>query len=129
MSFIQQASLIDVRVDWVTCSYMPARHAMRVSPQKPSSSWHKAQAYGVLLGTQGLDLGLTALRLVSQEEDMRAGLALIASIRKRLCNLPGELVADEEWRVRFPDTTCGASIRLSWCKLGCVSSGTCACCS
>ena len=95
----------------MTCSYMPSRHAMRI-PLKSSTGWHRAQAYGVLLVAQGLDLGLTALRLVSHEEDMQAGLALITSIRKRLCNLPGELVADEMWRVHLPDTTCGAPVRV-----------------
>ena len=49
------------------------------------------------------------LRLISKEDDLRAGLALAASLRKRLTHLPGNLAADEGLRVRTlsPDS-CGA---------------------
>lgn len=48
------------------------------------------------------------LRHISEEEDRPAGLALISSIRKRMLNLPGDLAADKEWRVRL---TMPASVR------------------
>ena len=54
---------------------------------------------------QTVDLGVNALRLTLREQDDAAGLALIASLRKRLLNLPPELAADETWRVRLPRVT------------------------
>ena len=50
-------------------------------------------------------LGVDALRLVSKEGDRRVALALIATMRKRLNSLPGELACDGKWRVRSPATT------------------------
>ena len=43
---------------------------------------------------------------ISKEEDEAAGLALISSIRKRVLNLPGDLAADKEWRVRLTMQAC-----------------------
>ena len=65
-----------------------------------SSAWQRAQEQRNL-DAQAIELGVAALRLISTEDDRPAGLALIASIRKRLYSLPSELAAEEMWRVRL----------------------------
>ena len=56
---------------------------------------------------------------ISEDEDELAGLALISSIRKRVMNLPGDLAADKEWRVRLTIKACvdakDFAVKVSWC--------------
>ena len=49
--------------------------------------------------------------LISSKGDRPAGLALIASIRKRLYSLPSGVVAEERWRVRLPKAACAELTR------------------
>ena len=49
---------------------------------------------------QSVALGVCVARLISREDETPAGLALIASLRKRLVNLPREIAGDHLWRVR-----------------------------
>ena len=53
------------------------------------------------LTAQSIMVALSVLRLVTKDDDGLAGLALISSLRKRLCNLPGNLATDKAWRVRL----------------------------
>ena len=55
-------------------------------------------------------MAVSVLHLVSKEDDRQAGLALVASLRKRLMNLPGDLAADETWRVRSSASAGGLGI-------------------
>ena len=64
-----------------------------------------AQSHGALMlhgCAQSINLGACVARLTLSEEETPAGLALIASLRKRLANLPSDLAADKLWRVRWP---------------------------
>ena len=61
---------------------------------------------------QSLVVALKVLQLVTKEEDRPATLALISSLRKRLVNLPGNLAADEAWRVRLHGLNSTALSRL-----------------
>ena len=49
---------------------------------------------------QSYAVAMSVLRLITKVDDRLAGLALVSSLRKRLSNLPGNLAADETWRVR-----------------------------
>lgn len=62
-------------------------------------------------GAQSLALGIAVLRLTLREDDKQAALALVATLRKRLCNLPGDL--DDMSRVRSPHATCAALNRAA----------------
>ena len=78
---------------------------------------------------QSVNLGVNALRLASREEDVPAGLALIASLRKRLVNMPGKLPANERCRVRQEEVERRKTGRCHGpCLSGCTNepSGTCA---
>ena len=50
---------------------------------------------------QSVNLSMSLLRLISKEDERLAGLALISSLRKCLCNLPEEIAADVILRVRL----------------------------
>ena len=61
---------------------------------------------------QSVQLGMTLLRLITREDERPAGLALISTLRKRLCSLPGELSADMMWRVRLRKVASAARNRM-----------------
>ena len=61
---------------------------------------------------QSVCLSEALLRRGSSEDERLAKLALISSLRKRLCSLPGETAADVEWRVRLRVIASAARNRL-----------------
>ncbi len=67
--------------------------------QEARIGWHRAQTQG-MPDVQHVYISVTLLRHNLREDERLAGLALISSLRKRLCNLPWELAADGTPRVR-----------------------------
>ena len=61
---------------------------------------------------QSVFLSVTLLRLASKEDQRLAGLALISSLRKRMCSLPGEVAGNVVWRVRSSNPASAAQNRL-----------------
>ena len=85
------------------CTSCLARHGLPEQSKKPGVGVKEPQRGAA--GVQGVELGVQVLHLAPREGDRLAGLALIASLRKRLANLPGELAADAPLRVRLPRRT------------------------
>ena len=50
--------------------------------------------------------------LISRGDERPAGLALITSLRKRLCSLPNKMACRVAWRVRVRNLASGAPTRL-----------------
>ena len=80
-------------------------------PKTPLSSFLSQSGQPAALGqranrqlgpdAQVVLLSVALLRFESSEGETPAKLALISSLHKRLCSLPGELVADAMWHVRL----------------------------
>ena len=62
-----------------------------------SRCWQKPQVRGTS-GAQSVALSVSVLRLLGHDDGL-AGLALIATLRKRLNNMPGDLAAGERRQV------------------------------